>query len=128
MTPGLLLLIAVAGGVGSALRYLVDTAIQARIDGPGSYPVGTTVINLTGSLLLGLFTGYAAGHAPGAPWLTVLGTGLLGGYTTFSTASVETVRLLLRRRYAAALLNGLGLLAGCLLAAGGGLIIGMAVP
>lgn len=124
MTPGLLLLVAVAGGVGSALRYLVDTAIQARIDGPGSYPVGTTVINLTGSLLLGLLTGYAAAHAPGAPWLTVAGTGLLGGYTTFSTASVESVRLLLRRRYGAALVNGLGLLAGCLAAAGAGLIIG----
>lgn len=124
MTAGLLVVVAVAGGVGSALRHLVDTAIQARIDGPGSYPVGTTVINLTGSLLLGLLTGYASVHAPDAPWLTVAGTGLLGGYTTFSTASVETVRLLLRRRYGAGLLNGLGLLAGCLLASCAGLIIG----
>lgn len=123
MSVSLLILIAVAGGVGSGLRYLVDNAIQARIDGPSSYPLGTTVINITGSFLLGVITGIATG-AGDQPWMVIAGTGLLGGYTTFSTASVETVRLLLHGRYRAGLLNGFGMLIGCVAAAFGGLLLG----
>jgi CrcB protein len=120
--PLVFALICLAGGVGSALRLLVDGAIRARVG--AAYPVGTTVINVTGSLGLGLLTG-AAAHA-GLPHdlLLILGGGLLGGYTTFSTASLETVRLAEAGRIAAALANGLGTLVVCVAAAGLGIAVG----
>ncbi|WP_375389340.1 fluoride efflux transporter FluC [uncultured Amnibacterium sp.] len=107
MTPPLLLLLAVAGGVGAALRLLVDGLVRDRFG--GRLPWGTALINLSGSFLLGLLTGWATRGLPEAV-LLVAGTGLLGGYTTFSTASVETVRLLQQRRVAASLGYGLGVL------------------
>jgi fluoride exporter len=82
-----------------------------------TYPVGTAVINLTGSLLLGLLTGLTTGHLVPQQYQLIIGTGLLGGYTTFSAASVETVRLLEDRRYVAAAVHGLGMLIGCTAAA-----------
>jgi len=123
MSPLLLALLAGAGGVGAGLRYLVDTAVRRRIGGRSEYPWGTLLINLSGSFLLGVITGLATriGHQP---WTTVAGTGLLGGYTTFSTASVESVRLLQQRRIGPALLSGLGMLVGCVLAAFAGLLLG----
>jgi fluoride exporter len=102
------LLICVAGGIGAALRLILDGLIKARIR--SSYPVGTTVINVTGSFLLGLLTSLAMSQAIPQQWQLVAGTGLLGGYTTFSTASFETVRLIEDRRYVAAACNGLGML------------------
>ncbi len=119
----MLIMIAIAGGVGAGLRYLVDSAIQRGLDGRSAFPWGTMVINLSGSLLLGLITGYVSGHLDQA-WATVAGVGLLGGYTTFSTASVETVRLLADRRYRDGLINGVGMLLGSVLAAYGGLLLG----
>jgi CrcB protein len=108
-------LICVAGGVGAALRLILDGAIRARTT--SSYPVGTTVINVTGSFLLGLITGLATGQLLPLQWQLMIGTGFLGGYTTFSTASFETVRLIEDRRYVAAALNGLGMLLICTAAA-----------
>jgi CrcB protein len=102
------LLTCVAGGIGAALRLILDGLIKARIR--SGYPVGTTVINVTGSFLLGLLTGLAMSQAMPQQWQVVAGTGLLGGYTTFSTASFETVRLIEDRRYVAAACNGLGML------------------
>lgn len=109
------LLICVAGGIGAALRLILDGLIKAQIR--SSYPVGTTVINVTGSFLLGLLTGFAMNQAVPQQWQLVAGTGLLGGYTTFSTASFETVRLIEDRRYVAAACNGLGMLIVCTAAA-----------
>ncbi len=109
-----LLLICTAGGIGAALRLVLDGLIRTWI--PSSYPVGTTVINLTGSFLLGLLTGLAISQLP-HQWQLIVGTGLLGGYTTFSTASFETVRLIEDRRYVAAALNGFGMLIACIAAA-----------
>lgn len=108
-------LICVAGGVGAALRLILDGAIRARTT--SSYPVGTTVINVTGSFLLGLITGLATSQLLPLQWQLMIGTGFLGGYTTFSTASFETVRLIEDRRYVAAALNGLGMLLICTAAA-----------
>ena len=108
-------LICVAGGVGAALRLILDGAIRART--ASSYPVGTTVINVTGSFLLGLITGLATSQLLPLQWQLMIGTGFLGGYTTFSTASFETVRLIEDRRYVAAALNGLGMLVICTAAA-----------
>jgi CrcB protein len=77
----------VVGGalVGAPLRYLTDRAVQARHD--SVFPWGTFTVNVTGSLILGLLTG-AATHLQ-----LLLGTGLCGALTTYSTFSYETLRL-----------------------------------
>ncbi|QEO14638.1 fluoride efflux transporter CrcB [Agromyces intestinalis] len=98
---------AAAGGVGAALRFVLDGLVRTRF-GSG-LPWGTALINLTGSFALGLLVGLAQ-HRIGADWVMLLGTGLLGGYTTFSTASVETVRLARDRRWRAATGYGFGVL------------------
>ncbi len=85
------LLVAVAGGLGAACRFLVDSWVATRLR--ATMPTGTVVVNVTGSLALGLLTGWALGHSGGGDVVAGLGTGFLGGYTTFSTASVEAVRL-----------------------------------
>lgn len=115
---GLLFAVSVAGGIGSALRYLVDNLVPRGARSP--YPWGTTLVNVTGSFVLGVLTGLTV--VP-EPWQLIFGTGLIGGYTTFSTASLETVRLLADRRPGAAALNGVGLVAVCVLAATAGLTI-----
>jgi CrcB protein len=108
MTPLVFVGVSLAGGLGAAVRLLADGVVRARLG--GRLPWGTLVINASGSLLLGFLTGLAqAGQLPGL-WELVLGGGLLGGYTTFSTASFETVRLLQERRITAAAMNGLGML------------------
>jgi len=116
------LFVATAGGVGAVARLVLDGLLRARVR--VAFPLGTTVINVTGSFLLGLVTGLALVHGLPPEWRAVLGTGFLGGYTTFSTASYETVRLAQQRRYRAALLNGVGMLALALAAAGLGLWLG----
>ncbi|HEX6757053.1 MAG TPA: fluoride efflux transporter CrcB [Propionibacteriaceae bacterium] len=119
-------LICVAGGLGASLRLVVDGVIKSRV--LSSYPVATTVINISGSLLLGLLAGLTARQFLPHSWYLVAGTGLLGGYTTFSTASFETVRLLEDRRYLAAAINGFGTLLAGTGAAALGFLMAMALP
>jgi CrcB protein len=121
VTPGLFVLLALAGGVGAALRFVVDGAVRQAVG--TRWPWGTALINVSGSFLLGLLTGLAGRGMP-PELLLVLGTGLLGGYTTFSTASVETVRLLQQRRVAASMTYGLGVLVITIAAALLGLALG----
>ena len=116
------LAMSLAGGVGAGCRFVVDGFVKARVR--LAYPVGTTLINVTGSFLLGLVTGLATAHTLPAEWRLILGTGFLGGYTTFSTASLETVRLAQEGRWRASALNAFGMLAGSLLAAAFGLWLG----
>jgi fluoride exporter len=116
------LAVSVAGGLGAAARFVLDGAIKGRIR--RRFPIGTMVINLTGSFLLGLVTGLAVAHALPVEWRLIVGTGFLGGYTTFSTASFETVRLGLERRWGAAVVNGLGMMLGAFLFAAAGLWLG----
>ncbi|QGN31726.1 fluoride efflux transporter CrcB [Microlunatus sp. Gsoil 973] len=100
-------LLAVAGGVGAACRFAIDGLVRGRTS--RAFPFGTMIINLSGSLLLGLLAGMVATGLPSQAQ-TVAGTGFLGGYTTFSSASVETLRLMQERRWAAVISNGLGML------------------
>ena len=89
-----ILVLALAGGVGAVTRFVTD-AVVARHN-PFRVPLGTIVINLTGSLLLGLLTGLfmlSSADSVGGVVKAVVGTGFCGGYTTFSTASVEAARL-----------------------------------
>ncbi|ERK72490.1 MULTISPECIES: fluoride efflux transporter CrcB [Leifsonia] len=122
MTPLLVLAVAVAGGLGAVARLVLDGVTRSLVR--VNFPLGTTVINVTGSFLLGLVTGLALANGLPAEWRAVLGTGFLGGYTTFSTASFETVRLAQQRRYRAAAFNGVGMLLLALAAAGLGLWVG----
>jgi CrcB protein len=108
IAPWLFLAVALAGGVGAALRLVVDGAVRAAVS--TRLPLATGVVNVGGSFVLGLLTGLAASSALDHAWLLVLGGGLMGGYTTFGTASVETVRLLAERRVGPGLLYGLGVL------------------
>lgn len=122
MSPLLVVAVAVAGGVGAATRFVVDGLVKDRLG--SAYPWGTTVINVSGSFALGVLTGLALQAVVTPEWKAVLGTGLLGGYTTFSTASVETVRLLTAGRRGAAVANGLGMLVACVGVASLGLWLG----
>lgn len=123
--PGLFLLVAAAGGLGAVARFVLDGAIRARVG--ARLPWGTIAINLTGSFLLGLVAGLAAAHLVSPQAQLVLGTGFLGGYTTFSTASMETVALVREGRIGAALGVALGTLAGGTAAAALGLAAGALV-
>ena len=84
-------LLTLAGGLGAATRFVVDGVVARHNRWP--LPLGTVVINVSGSLLLGVVTGLAMRHTGLTDLKLVAGTGFLGGYTTFSTASVEAVRL-----------------------------------
>jgi fluoride exporter len=108
----------VAGAVGAPLRYVVDIAIAERAR--AAFPWGTLFINVTGSFLLGLLTGLGLHHGLSKTVRVVGGVGFCGAYTTFSTFSFETVRLLEEGAWSEAVRNGLGtLIAGSLAAAAG---------
>lgn len=116
MSPLLFLGAALAGGVGAVLRYLVDLGI-ARLAGR-RFPWGILVVNLSGSFALGLVTAALPGAA------VLLGAGLLGGYTTFSTAMLDAVALWRDGERPAAAFDAVGMLLLGLLAAGLGLALG----
>lgn len=122
MSVVVFLAIALAGGVGAVARFVLDGAIKARVS--TAFPIGTMVINVSGSLLLGLVTGLALGAVVTDDWRLILGTGFLGGYTTFSTASFETVRLVQTGKWVSSLVNGVGMLVLSVVAAGSGLVLG----
>jgi CrcB protein len=82
----------VAGAIGAPLRYELDGLVGQRVD--GVFPWGILLINVSGSFLLGLLTGLGLHHGLGKTPRIVLGTGFCGAFTTFSTFTYETVRLL----------------------------------
>lgn len=81
-----------AGAVGAPLRYLVDGLVGKR--SVGVFPRGILLINVCGSFLLGFVTGLALHHGLGRTPRIVIGTGFCGAFTTFSTFTYETVRLI----------------------------------
>ena len=85
--------VALGGAAGSALRYLIAGWIQARSG--SAFPVGTLIVNISGSILLGLVLRSALETSAISPELrALLTTGVIGGYTTFSTFSYETAALI----------------------------------
>jgi CrcB protein len=118
-TLGLALVVALAGGAGAVLRALLIHHVGIRRNDP--LPVGTLVVNASGSLLLGILTGLSLYHGLGSHLLAVIGVGLCGGYTTWSTASWETVHLLHTGQRGYAAIYTVGGLAICLGAAAAGL-------
>ncbi|MFG2275964.1 fluoride efflux transporter CrcB [Streptomyces chartreusis] len=85
------LLVVAGAAVGAPLRYLTDRAVQSRHD--SVFPWGTFLVNASGCLILGLLTGAAASGAASSHLQLLLGTGLCGALTTYSTFSYETLRL-----------------------------------
>lgn len=117
-----ILLVAAGAALGAPARWLVDRSMRARW--PGTMPWGTLMVNLLGSLLLGLVLAAGAGSGGwGQSVLLFVGTGFCGALTTFSTFSYEVVRLYEgdRPRYASAYL-ALSLGLGLLLASAGWLL------
>ena len=116
-----ILLLGLAGGLGAGTRFVVDGLVRSKLR--TALPVGTIAINITGSFLLGLVAGAVIVHAAPVELQAIAGTGFLGGYTTFSTASFETVRLIQSRRTGLALLNGIGTAVAAVGAAAAGLAL-----
>lgn len=113
------LLVGLGAAFGAVTRYVIDQAVtRNRVS---AFPAGTWIINITGSFVLGLLTGLAAHDGLSGHVLTVLGTGVLGGYTTFSTFSYETVRLTEDGNGLTAIGNVVGSVAAGLAAAAAGL-------
>lgn len=86
------MMVMLGGATGSLLRYLVGTAIMARVG--GRFPLGTVIINITGSFVIGLLMTLFTERLDPQPNLRLLlVTGFLGGYTTFSSFEWETLSL-----------------------------------
>jgi len=95
------LIVFLGGGLGAAMRHGVNIA-SARAFGTG-FPYGTLLINITGSLLMGLVAAYFAFKGDASQhWRLFLTTGILGGYTTFSAFSLDAALLYERGEVSAA--------------------------
>lgn len=116
------LLVAAGGAIGAAGRYLVGGWLVERL-GP-DFPWHTMAVNVSGAFLLGLLMALALDRGAGGPsWRLFLGTGVLGGYTTFSTLSYETVALLEQGLWA----RGIGNMAGSAAAGIVAVVLGLAL-
>lgn len=124
MNPVEMAALVVGGGLGAGARYLMDAAIMRGRS--GAFPIGILLVNVLGSFLLGLVTGLGPNVAPA--WASILGVGVLGGFTTFSTVSTETALLAERGRRDWAWINLIGTLVLSLIAAAAGLVIGELFP
>jgi fluoride exporter len=101
------LLVFVGGGIGASLRYTINVACARCIS--TTFPWGTLIINVTGSIVMGLIAGYLAFKGEASqPWRLFLMTGILGGYTTFSAFSLDTALLYERGEIGLALAYVLG--------------------
>lgn len=116
-------LVSVVGGIGAACRFLLDGAVRERW--PREFPMGTVVVNVSGSFLIGLLAATLAPTAP--PSYVIAATGFCGGFTTFSTAMVETVRLASNGDWRRAGVNALGSLVLTLAAVLLGVLLGQAL-
>jgi len=89
-----ILYVAIGGAIGSVFRYLIHVSISNWLNNP--FPAATLVINVTGSFLMGLLMGWLTKAAPAyANELRFfLAIGVLGGYTTFSSFSLDAIRLM----------------------------------
>jgi CrcB protein len=86
------LIVFFGAGIGGALRHAVNIG-SLRLLG-STFPYGTLAVNVVGSLIMGLMAGWFAHKAdPGQTWRLLLTTGFLGGFTTFSTFSLDTALL-----------------------------------
>ena len=125
MTPLVLVLVVVCGGVGAAIRFTVDQLIRSRQK--TGFQWATTIINAAGSLALGFLTGLTMVHLLPTNLAVIIGAAHLAGFTTFSTASYETVQLVRKKKYGFAFLSSVGMLVICVGLACLGLWIGASI-
>src|SRR5215218_9206183 len=123
------LYVALGSAVGGVARWTVGSWIQ-RLNGglpPAVFPVGTLVVNATGSFVLGLLAAWLARPGSGARaeimWLLV-GVGFCGGYTTFSTFSLDTMALFETRGGMAAAVNVVASVSAGLIGVAAGMLLG----
>ena len=117
-----ILLVALGGAVGSVARYSVGRVMGPTAD--SSIPWHTFVVNATGAFAIGLLLVLAARQGWPGWWRPLLAVGVLGGYTTFSTFSLEVVELSLRGMQLQAAAYALGSLAAGVVGAYGGIMLG----
>ncbi|MBX3311301.1 MAG: CrcB family protein [Microbacteriaceae bacterium] len=109
----LVISVALAGGAGAAVRQIVHEALKSTSERM-RFPIWLMLVNITGSFGLGFILGFPFND----PYLvTVLTVGFFGGYTTFSTASLDTTKLLKERRVLAGVIYAFGMLLLCAIAA-----------
>jgi len=111
----------IAGAIGAPTRYIVDELVKERL--PGAFPWGTFAINVSGSFILGVVTGLALYHGLGPIPKAAIGVGFCGAFTTFSTFSYETIRLVETGSVRPAIANVLGSVVAGLAAAAIGLAL-----
>jgi fluoride exporter len=117
----MILAVGAGGAVGSVLRYLLTVGIQ-RVSG-ANFPAGTVVVNVLGSFAIGLLYVWLVERDENPALRAVLIVGLLGGFTTFSSFSLETVNLMMQASYGRAALNVLLSVGLCI----GGTMLGIAL-
>ena len=96
-----LLMVFVGGGLGSVSRYLISTATKSMMP----FPIGTLTVNVIGSFLMGVLVTFLLGKSFSEPARLMLAAGFLGGFTTFSSFSIETLTLLEKGQAFTALSN-----------------------
>lgn len=111
--------VAVFGGLGAVLRFITDGTLRTVLG--RKFPWGTLLINVTGSFILGLLTGFVLRNEVSNNLQLIIGTGFCGGFTTFSTSIFEAVRLIEERRYKAFIIQVFGTAILSLSAAAAGL-------
>jgi CrcB protein len=115
-------LVFIGGGLGSTLRHVINI-VSPRVLGTG-FPYHTFIINITGSIVMGLIAGYLAFKGEASqPWRLFLMTGILGGYTTFSAFSLDAALLYERGEIGLALFYVLGSVVFSILGLFGGLAL-----
>src|SRR5215210_1339376 len=119
------LYVALGGAIGSAARYLAGAFIANRF-GP-DFPWGTFIVNVSGSFLIGVILSFVGGGLLPAGARPFIAIGILGGYTTFSTYSHETLQLIQDGEFGAIALNALGQVVTGLVAVYLGVILGRAL-
>ncbi len=104
---GKYIIVVAGGGLGSLVRYILGTAIMSRVG--GKFPLGTLIINVTGSFAIGaLMTLFTEQLAPHPYWRLALVIGFLGGYTTFSSFEYESLQAFREGSPFPALVNMIG--------------------
>jgi CrcB protein len=119
------LVVAAGGAVGAPLRYLTDRFVSSRVD--ALFPWGTFTVNVVGSAILGALAGALLVGAGSNTLGLLLGVGLCGALTTYSTFSYETARLVELRARWIALVNVAGSICAGLAAATLGYLVGSAL-
>lgn len=109
-----ILAVFLGGGLGSVLRFVLSAVIARNT--AALFPVGTLSVNVVGSFLLGVLTGFFARETLSPEWRFFLAVGFCGGFTTFSTFSLEFATLLRNAHYGTACIYAAASLGLCLAA------------